>query len=364
MTPTSTDRERTRRRWKITVRVLQVMLGCAVAFAVWSIGFAGDDGPAPVLPDTDTQFSLDLEVVDTFDHSVVYVVEQRARPAYRIFAFDPTTGSDETVFTVPEDAIIYGIALSNDGETLAVNYSPDYNIEGSGLWTLDLTADTTTATDGTIVAADAMTQIVGVTEGIYLTEATWSADDSSVFATHVDRTGDDERLAVTEITVESGGIEIIADDAMSPAVVDDTVYFLDVDESSARRSIGSIDSEGRRDSIAVGDGTLDLDELTARADGSALLVSAIESNDDASAITIGQPAEAHGNHDVPSAWWTVPLDGGPADPLGSQETVTYDGTFAGDAIVSATREGLSFTTTSPTVTTAVVESRALRFVAG
>jgi hypothetical protein len=71
------------RFWRRVTRGLQCLLAVAVAFAVWSIGFAGGDGPVPVLPDTDTQFSLDLEVVATLDHPVVYVVEQRARPAYR-----------------------------------------------------------------------------------------------------------------------------------------------------------------------------------------------------------------------------------------------------------------------------------------
>ena len=347
------------RRGKLLVRVLQVLLGFAVAFAVWSIGFAADDVAAPVLPDTETQFSLDLDVVDSYDHPIVYVVEQRARPAYRIFAFDPVTGSDETVFTVPENAIIYGIALSNDGTTLAVNYSPDYQVEGSGLWTLDLTGAANPE-----AGADAMSQIVGVTEGIYLTDPTWADDDRSVFSTRVDRTGADEQLAVAKISIETGDSEIVAENAISPVAADGIIYFLDVDDSAARRSIGSIDENGGRDSIEVAGGTLDLDELAVSADGTTLLVNAIEGEDDASTITIGQPADAHGNHDVPSAWWTVPLDGSTASPLGTEEIVTYDAAVTGGVIISATREGLAFTSTSTSATTAVIESRALRFVAG
>ncbi|MGA9278715.1 hypothetical protein [Ilumatobacter sp.] len=359
MTGTNAVRKRSVRRWKFTVRVLQVMLGLAVTFAVWSIGFAGDDGPPPVLPNTETQFSLDLDVVDTYEHPMVYVVEQRARPAYRIFAFDPVTGVDETVFTVPEDAIIYGLAVSNDGNTLAVNYSPDYRLDGSGLWTLDVGSS-----EGATSNEAAMTQVVGVTEGIYLTDPSWSYDDGSVFATRVDRTGDDERLAVTEISIGSGSNLIIAEEAISPVAVDDTVYFLDVDENTARRSIGFVDADGQRGSIAVADGALDLDELLASSDGSGLLVSGIESDDGTTTITVGQPAEAHGNHDVPSAWWTVPLDGSAAGPLGTDEDVIYDAAISTDTIVSATREGLVFTSTSNTMMVPVIESRALRFVAG
>jgi hypothetical protein len=79
----------------------------------------------PVLPDTTHAFSLDLEVIANMDHEVVYAAEQRSGSAYRMFSFDPATGAVETVFTVPKDAVIYGIALRPDRTSLAVANSPD-----------------------------------------------------------------------------------------------------------------------------------------------------------------------------------------------------------------------------------------------
>ena len=78
--------------WSWTRRLLQLVLAILVAAAVFVIAGRGSDGAEPVLPDTATAFSLDMTVVGSADVDTIYVVEQRARPAYRIFAFDPTTG--------------------------------------------------------------------------------------------------------------------------------------------------------------------------------------------------------------------------------------------------------------------------------
>lgn len=179
----SVSGRRQRLRWAI--RALQVALAGTVAVGVWLIGFAPDGATPEVLPDTTEQFSLDLEVVASTEAPVVYIVEQRARPAYRIFAFDSSTGDDETIFTVPEDAIICGIDLDATGTTLAVTYSPDHTLDGSGLWTLDIA-------DGTF------TEISPVETGIYLTDPEWTDDGTAVLATRVNRTTENESLeAVT-----------------------------------------------------------------------------------------------------------------------------------------------------------------------
>jgi hypothetical protein len=164
-----------------------------------------------VLPDTQAHFLLDLEVIGKVAHDVVYVVEQRARPAYRIFSFDPSTGADKTVVTVPTDAIIYGIALSPDRSTLAVAYSADFHTEGSGLSTLD-------------VASGKLTEVVPAQPNVYLTDLEWSVDGRSVLATHVDRTGTDEQLGISRISLADKSATMIVDDAIAPVVDGDGLH--------------------------------------------------------------------------------------------------------------------------------------------
>ena len=226
------------RRWKRVIRASQVLVALALFAAVWLIGFRSNDGPVPVIPDTESQFSLDLNVIASADHNVVYAVEQRARPFYRILSFDPSNGAVETIFTVPEDAIIYGIALSPDRETLAVSYSLDFGLDGNGVWLLDLDSGD-------------FSEIVNTQTDRYLVDPAWNPDGTSVFATFVDRTTDDEQLTIAEIYLD-GTIVMRATNGVDPAIDNGLLYYLDVGEDSARRSIGVVDEEEAREKFPAG----------------------------------------------------------------------------------------------------------------
>ena len=337
------------RVWKRIVRLAQVAVAITIGVAVWLIGFSSGSDPAPLLPDTATQFSLDLQVLDPVDHDLVYAVEQRARPFYRIFSLDPRTGDVETIFTVPQDAIIYGIALHPDGDTLAVSYSPDFALEGSGVWTLNL-------------ATKEMTEVIAVTTDVYLTDPVWSPDGASILTTQVDRRSTDELLSIARISHEDGAIVELASNAINPSQVGDTVYYLTVDDHQARRSIGALHLDGTTTTIEVGTSDLDLDHLLQGHDDTTVRVAILETAE--GGITFGEPASAHGNHDVASSWWNINLEEA-AEPTaaGLEPVIVYDAatTTTSGAIVYATKEGLSL---GDTTRTDLIKSRAIRFVAG
>ncbi len=303
-----------------------------------------------VLPDGSTGFSLDMEVVGTADTEVVYAVEQRARPDYRIFSFDPVTGEVVTMFTVPEDAIIRGIALSPDGGSLAVSYSPDFHINGSGIWLLDL--ETLEFSELSVQQTD-----------IYLTEPEWSSDGESIFATRVDRTAETEVLDLAEVSAADGSTSTAVANGITPAVVGDDLYYLVVEEETqARREVGVITEAGESSTITVDDGSRDLDQLVADESGG-LSVSVLEVQEIVP-LSLGQSAQAHGNHQIPSTWWQVPAagDGLTATEVGSEPVLVLDAVSEGDAIVYATGEGISVAV--GTEQTSLIESRAISFVAG
>lgn len=332
------------RRLRWTIRVLQSALALTVAFGVWLIGFAPDADEPAVLPDTAEQFSLDLEVVSTTSGPIIYAVEQRARPNYRIFRLDPSTGEIETVFTVPEDAIIYGIDVDPSGSTLAIAYTPDYSRDGSGLWTLDIATGTTTA-------------ITPVATDIYLTDPEWNQDGTAILATRVDRRGD-ELLDVISAGTTTGTIDLVAADGVNPVVDGDLVHYLGVDtDTSARRSIHTLDRTNGTDTF-VATGDVDLDHLLGQ---STELTVAVLDDESASGLTLGTPAAAHGNHDVPSTWWTITAADPPAVASShlAPDTV-YDADLSAGTLVSVTNEGLVVTADSQTQ---LIASRALRLVA-
>ncbi len=325
------------------------MLGLSLVVVFFTvvgpISFWNRGAPPAVLPDTQTQFSLDLKVVGTMTHDVVYAVEQRARPKYRIFAFDPTTGIDTTVFTVPTDAIVYSIALSRDRKTLAVSYSPDFHIGGSGLSLLDTTTNQ-------------MTELTAATTGLFDVDLEWAPDGTSIYSTRVDQRVAVERLGVVRADVVTGTVETIAENAVDPAFNGDQLYYLEVDETRARRTIRALSSA---ESISVSEQPVDLDHLLGGPDGSKLRVGVITPKQTPS-LTVGTAAGAHGNHDVPSTWWQItthPQRG--SVPLGIDPTIVYDATSRDDSIVYATQEGLSIAVGA--TRTDLIASRAIRLVA-
>ena len=337
--------------WRRVQRALQVAIAVNLAIAVWAIGFRSDDLPPDVVPSTelaaDTSFSLDLDVVAAVDHDLIYAVEQRARPAYRIFSLDPATGDVETVFTVPDDAIIYGIALSPDRGTLAVGYTPDFELEGNGLWTLDL-------------ASGEFSERIETTRGVHLVDVAWSADGARLLVTEVDRRGGEE-LAAVAIDLATGVVVDRIDDAMNPIEIAGDLHFLTVDEDNARRSIGVVDANGDRSAIELAstDIELDLDHLIAPANADVLHVAVLELDD--AGITFGAAAQAHGSHDVPSSWVQLaPGIGAAAHPTGYAPAIVYDAAASAHALVYATKEGLSIATDDRID---VITSRAIRFVA-
>jgi len=293
---------------------------------------------------------LDLRVVASVEHESFFVVEQRARPFYRIFEFDPESGQDTTVFTVPDDAIIFGLALSPDRSQLAVAYAEDFNLAGSGLWLLQLDSGD-------------FTEVSPQTENVYLADLDFASDGESVLATHIDRSGDDEQLGVAEISTSDGAVAVVTDAGIVPAAGSDgSIYFLETDAEEARRSIGYLDASGQQSTITVEDSSFDLDHLLVDTDGDRIHVAVLDPPDDG--LTIGNPAAAHGNHDIASQWWSGTLEDVQSS-LASQPQfepiIVYDATALSDSIVYATSEGLAITSDTRLD---LIKSRALRFVAG
>lgn len=279
------------RHRRVIIRLVLGTFGVCVALIGWLVAFDRSNSAVPVLPDTQPKFSLDLQVIGSMQHGVVYAVEQRARPAYRVLSFDPATGAVTTVFTVPEKAIIYGmIALSHDRKTLAVAYSPNFHVAGSGLWMLDL-------------RTRALTRITPARPGRYLTDPVWSADDTSVLGSYVDRNHQTEQLSVAQVGLADKALRIVIDDGVTPAVIGFDIYYLADDSGNARQAVGRVDSRGTISTIPVGGGKFDLDHLLPGTTPRSLRVAVLDNGRTASGgPTLGAPAGAHGNHGVPSAW--------------------------------------------------------------
>ncbi len=220
---------------------------------------------------------------------------------------------------------------------------------GSGLWTLDLTSL-------------ALTEVAPVETDVYFVELEWSSDGQSVLATRVDRTAADEQLAIADISLAGGSVDVIVQNGIAPAIDDNDLYYLTVDDEGARRSIGVVHESGETSSVTVGGAPADLDHLLAGTESGSLRVTVLDI-EAGSGLTVGEPADAHGNHEAESTWWDVVIGDGStsATPTTLEPIITYDASSSGDAIVYATQEGLSIARDERTD---LIASRAIRFVAG
>ena len=324
--------------------ILGVAFGVVFLVFVGPISFSGNNKTIPVVPAVKKEFSLDLEVLGTTNHDLVYVVEQRASPKYRVFAFNPATGVAKTIFAVPKGALVYGISLSPDRKTLAVSYSPDFHTNGSGISLLNLEKGT-------------LAELTPVAPEIFNIDLEWSSDGSTIYSTHVDQTSGTQQIDIAQTSVADKAKRIVIRNGMNPRFQLDKLYYLDVDKQIARHAIRI---EGKTLAIAVGDGNNDLDHLLKGSNDSTLRVAVIAPSPQPS-VTVGTPASAHGNHDVPSAWWDVSASNNDAAPIGLDPIIVYDAATRGPSIVYATVEGLSIATGTTKVD--LIASRAIRFVA-
>ena len=126
----------------------------------------------------------------------------------------------------------------------------------------------------------------------------------------------------------------------------------------ARRSIGVINADRTTSTINIPEIDLDLDHLLT-GHQTQLTVAAIEPTG-SGRVTIGKQADAHGNHDVPSQWWSIGLDLSTAEPRAElEQTVIY--AAAGQShVVAATKTGHVIATN---INQPIIQSRAIRFVA-
>jgi hypothetical protein len=305
----------------------------------------------PILATEEAVFSQDAEVVGTADAGIVYAVEYRGNPNYRITSLDTKTGELNEVFNVPKGSIVYSIALSPDKNKLAIGYSDNMDA-GNGVFLIDLSGK-----------IPELTQVIPAKSGINYLDLAWSNDGKTIWSTYGDTTTDEIVYSVAKIDVESRAFEIIVTDAIDPVPTKKGIAYLPLEPDQSRRSIEVIDlSDGSKLSVAVSDKKYDLDTLMYDQYSDSLLVNALNKPSSVT-LRLGGAAYAHGSHDVPSS--ILILDGVDYGNISANDLdpkVTFESSLSTDGVlVEATNEGL-YVTNGNSERTFILKSRALRYV--
>lgn len=240
------------------------------------------------------EFSLDSQMVGTLSDGAgsVYVVEYRGYPNYRILRFDEGGDGFEVVFQVPQRALVYAISLSADKQQLLLAFTQEVTGFSNGIYTLDLTAD-----------APEPVELLPEVDGIVYSDIE-AAGQNTFWATKVESR--DGSFHYTLIEYDNAGNELqrIAN-ATNPVVEDGRLYFLQLDDDDARRTIGSLNPDGSIESHEILGGDYDLNLFTFV--GEQVYVSVLDRDSDATTSNVildlfSSTAAAHGNHNTPASW--------------------------------------------------------------
>lgn len=299
----------------------------------------------PIVGSEESVFSLDAKVLgeSRIDLDIIYLLEYRGSPNYRILGYNPRNQTLEEVFNIPRGSLVYSIELNPQKDTLAIAYTDNYSQEGSGLYLLDLQAK-----------QSQLQEIVPETGSYYL-DLEWSNEDV-ILATQTSG----GKGNIVSIDAKNGGVELLTEDAIDPASTEEGYAFLALEKDSSRRSVGVYDFSSKTVKyLDILNKKYDLDNITVDKKSGDLLVAALSRGNDVTR-GFGISIHAHGNHSIPSSWLKV-RDGDSQD-INLESTLVYDAKSLPDgSLLEVTNEGL-FVSNLSKERVHLIKSRAFRYL--
>ncbi len=285
--------------------------------------------------DTTQRLLEDAQPVSSFEAVIVgdtswlkgklIFVEQRAQPHYRIAQLDFATKSISTVLEISSGALVFQVSKSAESQQLLITYSaPDSTgnntYDRNGVYSVSLK-------DGSL-------------------KRLFGEDRPNLYYAYPRQVGDSIYYAIYEKENESKHIEKydlrthaitrIADNATQPITSSDGkfVAWLHIDPDTQARSLWVQATENGKPAQLVGDAQFaDIDNPMFSEDGKWLYFSVLEGQPpptrrSASNIWSGvYSASAHGNHNLPSRWYRIAIEGGAATSFTTKAMVTRAGDF-------------------------------------
>ena len=277
----------------------------------------------------------------------IITVDQRKPPDHGIVTFDLATNNITQLFKAGDFSRVHQLTISSDNTFIIFAYTPPPSggsgfFDRSALYRLDL--------EGTKSKGEAIKLLGGNnTEEFYL-EPALSPDSRWLFYVKVVK--DTKALIPTyHVTLErydfaNKTIKKIVSDGIWPRVSADgkQLTFIGVQPRTQQRGLFASDLAGEQIKTLVPVGTyLDIDTPLFSLDGQWIYFSVAENPYAASWIEklLGINAvHAHADHNIPSAWWRISVNGGEPEQLTDKQGIIIHGDF--DPKISS----LAFSTTN------------------
>lgn len=256
--------------------------------------------------------------------SIVFI-EERGQPDFRLAKFDLETKNVTTVFQIPEGGWVYQVDAANTGnQQLVMSYtkpSEEMKFDRSGIYLLDISN------------ADAQAELlVGSDEAfVYYYDPVFSVDNEYVYYMVSDSVN--RSLRLERINLVTKAIDLIAENALWPKVSPDgtSIVYLAINQETSARSLIKAELDSSNPQTLISENQLpDLDLPFFSADGEWVYVSVPNTETEEASIWqnllgVAGMAYAHGNHDVPSDWWRVSIQGDEFEQVNQESVIHYFG---------------------------------------
>jgi len=305
--------------------------------------------PGAAIPSPDTGGATDLPA------GVLRLLEQTGPPV--VSSLNPGGEAPTPWFSVPSGGFAYSQDAKPDGALLLAYTSPATD-GGAGYDRSAIVRVTESGAVEHVACRDAAGVWCFYPLAVPGSERTWFVAEG------LDTPSGSEH-ALVYVDQAEGPIVEVQPLGTEPAIAPDGAWlaWIATEPLSGLRRLELGDADGARVRTLVEPGALsDVSLPFFSADG-AFVYFVVPSPEAVSALDLVLPrAYAHGDHDVASDWWRVPVGGGEPEQVTDLQTVFYGGRAYPDGgwFAAACREGVVLVDTSTGQATQVLEDRTIR----
>ncbi len=351
-------------RWLINDLSLCVIIGCSVWLAACQPPPAEVPTPPPVqkeslavaepTPTAGIDVSPDSE--PTLAGSLI-LIDESAHPNHKVVHYDLETQTSETLFAVPENGWVYQMDVTRDGTQVALSYSSPPAEEDREPYDRNGIFLASIGPDGLMSEPELLFGNTAANEFVF--NPAWTADGKSIFYVSYKRIVPEDVLETWEPTLEvdlmrydleTAEHHLIAEDGIWPRLSPDgsQLVFIQVDPITSMRAVHTSDLNGEGvTELIMFNRFFDIDSPHFSADGEHIYFGAVPHSTKVDRklweVVLGiQVASAHVDHNLPSDWWRIPVDGGEAEKVTDVKRIISYGSFdvTGETLFYATQNGI------------------------